>query len=68
MTAGEGMPRFESGSGMTAEPETSAPELFAAMVWQDWPEASLKDVAVYLRGGTSLDLTAEWRAVFPTHW
>ena len=32
--------------------EVCGPQIFASMQWQDWPEANLRDVGVYLRGGT----------------
>ena len=63
MTRGEGTPRFPGFSGCA-----SGPEIFAAMEWQDWPEANLKEVGVYLRGGKFLALSSAWRAVFPTSW
>ena len=61
MSCGEGTPR-------TPDFDISGPGTFMNMEWHDWPEANLKPVAVYLRGGTSLRLSAAWRAVFPTSW
>ena len=59
-TCGQGCPMLQE--------IPSGPEIFKALIWEDWQEANLRDVGVYLRGGKSLDLTPAWRAVFPTEW
>ena len=63
MTRGEGTPKFPGPSG-----SMSGPDIFAKMMWEDWPEANLREVGFYLRGGTGLVLTPAWRAVFPSTW
>ena len=60
MKRGEGKPRVG--------PNVCGPEIYAAMSWQDWPEANLREVGIYLRGSRALNLGAAWRAVFPTTW
>ena len=60
MTNGAGKP--------TVGLQVSGPEIFASMPWQDWPEANLREVGVYLRGGKKLQLGETWRAVFPACW
>ena len=63
MSRGEGAPKI------TGFPENmSGPDIFMSISWQDWPEANLREVAVYLRGGRSLALSPNWRRVFPTTW
>ena len=63
LTFGEGTPRYVVGDGFPSGPET-----FGLMSWEDWPEAMLREVGVYLRGGTALVLTEAWRAVLPSAW
>ena len=63
MTRGEGTPPFPGPTD-----SVSGPDIFAAMPWEDWQEANLREVGAYLRGGRSLALPTAWRAVFPTAW
>ena len=42
-----------------------APAAFAGTAWEDWPEARLREVIVYLRGSTRLQAPDSWREVFP---
>lgn len=60
MTRGEGKP---ADTDLTALP---AHEAFAAAPWdEDWKEAGLKEVLIYLRGNKSLRLPQIWRDVIP---
>jgi len=42
-------------------------DLYAQLPWgDDWNDASLNDVIIYLRGSKLLNIPAEWRPLLPT--
>lgn len=43
----------------------SGPDVFESLPWSTWEEAHLIPCIRYLRGNVSLDVPAEWMAVFP---
>lgn len=50
-----------------AAASADAPKLFSSTLWGDqWQEASLLEVAIYLRGSIHLRASPRWKETFPT--
>ena len=55
-TQGEGLPPVEE-----LDKSVPAHEALASVPWEDWEDAHLKDVVVYLRGNKHLRLPRVWK-------
>lgn len=57
---GEGLPPVQA-----LDQKVPAYQALASAAWEDWGEANLKDVVVYLRGNKSLDMPTFWKDAIP---